>query len=455
VRGFLRSLAGAATAAAVCSLAAGCAGSSSAQTSNNQVSNNQAGGSSSAPTATSSKGGAKPAEAANTPAVPAARLSITPANSSHQIDPGAPIRVAAVGGTVSRVVVRTAGDPVTGTLSADKTSWRSSSTLNVGQLYTVTATAVNSAGAPVSRTSAFRTLTPAQTFTAQISENAGATYGVGMPIQVSFSQPVTNKAAVEKALRLRTSKPVVGAWYWLDDTHVDFRPRDYWPAHTQVSFTGRFNGVQAAAGVYGAANLSQSFAIGASVIVTASTTTHHMQLYVNGKKKYDWPISTGKPGDDTPNGTYVTIAKSNPEEMKPAGIAPGQPGYYDLMVPWATRFTWSGMFLHDAYWSVGQQGYTNVSHGCVNMPPAAAEIYYNMAVPGNPVTVTDSPVAGSPGDGWTDWFYSWSQVLARTATHQAVSAGPGGSSFVRPSAAPASTATAPLGRPADGNSAAA
>jgi len=443
-------LAGTAAVAAVCSLAAGCAGSSSAQTSEDQ-----GGGGNSAPTATSTKGDAKPAEAANTPSVPAATVSITPANSSHQIDPGAPIRVTAARGTVSRVVVRTAGDRVTGTLSADKTSWRSTSTLNVGQLYTVTATAVNSAGASVSRTSAFRTLNPTQTFTAQISETAGATYGVGMPIQVSFSQPVTNKAAVEKALGLRTSKPVVGAWSWLDATHVDFRPRDYWPAHTRVSFTGRFNGVQAAAGVYGAANLSQSFTIGSSVIVTASTTTHHMQLYVDGKKKYDWPISTGKPGDDTPNGTYVTINKSNPEEMKPADIAPGQPGYYDLMVPFATRFTWSGIFLHAASWSVGQQGYINVSHGCVNMPPAAAEIYYNMAVPGNPVTVTGSPVAGTPGDGWTDWFNSWSQVVANSATHQAVSAGPGGSSFLRPSAAPASTATAPLGRPAPGNSAAA
>ena len=66
-------------------------------------------------------------------------------------------------------------------------------------------------------------------------------------------------------------------------------------------------------------------------------------------------------------------------------------------MPWSVRFTWSGDYLHDAYWSVGEQGFTNVSHGCVNMPPADAEIYYNMAVPGDPVTITGSPRAGDLG----------------------------------------------------------
>ena len=35
-----------------------------------------------------------------------------------------------------------------------------------------------------------------------------------MPIILYFSQPITDKAAVERALQITTSKPVVGAWYW-------------------------------------------------------------------------------------------------------------------------------------------------------------------------------------------------------------------------------------------------
>ncbi len=85
------------------------------------------------------------------------------------------------------------------------------------------------------------------------------------------------------------------------------------------------------------------------------------------------------------------------------------PGY-SIEVPWSVRFTWTGDYLHDAYWSTGEQGFTNVSHGCVNMPPADAEVYYQMAVPGDPVTITGSPRAGEWDNGWTEWFLTLAQV---------------------------------------------
>ena len=50
-----------------------------------------------------------------------------------------------------------------------------------------------------------------------------------MPIMITFSQPVTRKAAVEKAIQIKTSKPVVGAWSWDGDEALDFRPQSYWP----------------------------------------------------------------------------------------------------------------------------------------------------------------------------------------------------------------------------------
>ena len=388
---------------------------------------------------------------ATTPAAPAVRLAIAPAAGARNVDPSAPITVTATDGKVTDVQVKTAGDPVSGALSADGKTWTSSGSLNVSQSYSVTATGVNAAGKTVSQTSTFATLTPSSTFRTHIFEGDHKSYGVGMPIELTFSKHVQNEAAVESALHLTTSQPVVGAWYWIDDEHLDFRPRDYWPHNIEVSFAGMLNGVQAAPGVYGAEDLTQTFEIGDALIVTASTTTHHMQVFDNGQLQHDWPISTGKPGHDTPNGTYLTIDKANPEEMKPSDIAPGHAGYYDLEVPWSVRFTWSGDFLHDAYWSVGQQGSTDVSHGCVNMPPAAAQEYYKEELPGDPVTITDSPLAGTKGDGWTDWFLSWDQLLAASAIHQAVQAGPNGSTFVAPGTVPASTATAPLGTPAANN----
>jgi lipoprotein-anchoring transpeptidase ErfK/SrfK len=313
----------------------------------------------------------------------------------------------------------------------------------VSARYTVTARAAAAGGRPVTRTAAFTTLTPARTFAAQIFEGAGASYGVGMPIMIKFSQPIVNKAAVEQALQLTTSQPVVGAWYWDGDQEVNFRPRQYWPARTTVSFTGHLDGVAAAPGLYGDHTLTQTFGIGDSLIVVASTQTHRMDLYQNGALDAQWPISTGKPGDNTPNGTYVTIEKGNPVLM----TGPG----YKLEVPWSVRFTFSGDYLHDAYWSVGEQGFTNVSHGCINMPPADAEAYYKLAVPGDPVTVTGSPRAGVWDNGWTEWFLAWPDFVKGSALHEAVVAGPDGSRFVSPAAVPPPSGTAPLAGPDPAN----
>jgi lipoprotein-anchoring transpeptidase ErfK/SrfK len=189
-----------------------------------------------------------------------------------------------------------------------------------------------------------------------------------------------------------------------------------------VSFTGHLNGIEVSPGVYGHHTLTQSFTIGSSLIVVASTSRHSMNVYRDGKLFAHWPISSGRPGDDTPNGNYLTIEKANPVEMKGPG--------YDIQVPYSVRFTWSGDYLHDAYWSVGEQGFSNVSHGCVNMSPADAAIYYNMAVPGDPVKITGSPRAGTWDNGWTMWFLSWKRWLRGSALHQAVRTGPHGSTFV-------------------------
>ncbi|HEY1618515.1 MAG TPA: Ig-like domain-containing protein [Streptosporangiaceae bacterium] len=365
-------------------------------------------------------------------------MAIAPVSGSSGVRPDRPIRVSVTSGQLTSVAVHTSGDPVAGTMNSTRRSWHSDRTLDTDTRYTVTATATVN-GNTVTRTSSFSTLKPDHTVQTEIFEGYHKSYGVGMPIILTFSSPVTDKAAVERALEITTSKPVVGAWHWDGDQAVDFRPREYWPAHTQVSFTGHLNGVEMAPGVYGDHTLTQSFSIGSSLIVVASTATHHMDLYRDGRFYRRWSISTGRPGDNTPNGTYLTIEKGNPVLMKGPG--------YRLEVPWSVRFTWTGDYLHDAYWSVGEQGFTNVSHGCVNMAPADAEAYYKMAVPGDPVTITGSPRAGAWDNGWTEWFLNWHRFLRGSALHEAVQAGQDGSSFVSPAALPTTSGTAPLDHP--------
>jgi lipoprotein-anchoring transpeptidase ErfK/SrfK len=380
-------------------------------------------------------------------------LTFSPADGSQGVQPDATINVAAKHGKLKDVTVATAAGPVSGNLAANG-QWRSAAPLAVGTNYTVTATAVGVTGKKVTRSSTFQTLTPHQVFQTAITALGtdpnvsseivdGHQYGVGIPITMMFSRPITNRAAVERAIQLRTSNPVVGAWYWQDDQTLIFRPRQYWPQYTTVTVDGNFDGVQAAPGVYGISNVNLNFSIGASLIVVASASDHYMDVYYKDQLFGRWQISTGRPGDDTPDGAYLTTFKNNPQLM----VGPG----YHLEVPWSVDITYNGDFIHDAYWSVGEQGFTNVSHGCINTSPANAETYYTMEEPGDPATVTGSPIAGTPGNGWTEWFIPWSQWLGGSATGDAVIAGPTGSSFVSPASLPAPTGAAPLYQPLPGN----
>ncbi len=72
----------------------------------------------------------------------------------------------------------------------------------------------------------------------------------------------------------------------------------------------------------------------------------------------------------------------------------------------------------------------------MNLSPQHAEWYYTRANPGDPITITGSPVSGAWDDGYTEWFYSWKQLLAHSVTGMAVQVGPAGSTFVNPSTLP-------------------
>jgi hypothetical protein len=88
---------------------------------------------------------------------PAAKyLRISPAPGTKDANPANGITVTAGSGSkISAVTVKTASAaaaPVTGTLSANGTSWQSTYALPTGQSYTVTATGTDTAGHPVTTT---------------------------------------------------------------------------------------------------------------------------------------------------------------------------------------------------------------------------------------------------------------------------------------------------------------
>ena len=371
------------------------------------------------------------------------------AGSAHpaaQLDtrPDLGVQVAAQHGTLTAVTVRNSdGQLLPGSYGGGASSWHTSYALAPSQTYQVTATAVNAKHKRTVISGTFRTFRPAHSVAASTTITAQQSYGIGMPIMISFSRPVTDKAAVERSLQITSSKPVTGAWYWMNNRSVWFRPERYWPAHTEVRFTAHLAGVQAAPGVFGRANLSQHFRIGPSLVVVANTASHYMKVWWKGRPIGNWPISTGRPGMDTADGRYLSFDMANPVDMNSAsiGIPAGSPGYYNELVYDAVQFTASGTYIHSAPWSVGEQGIVNVSHGCVNLGPANAIWYYDHSMLGDPISVVGSPVRGTWDNGWTIYFLSWHKLLAGSATGDAVLASASGSQFVPPSAvAPAGAA---------------
>ncbi|MFS1300713.1 L,D-transpeptidase [Streptosporangium longisporum] len=368
-------------------------------------------------TSTATPGGSAPA---SSPAA-AALVTVAPLNGATGVATDTPIVVAAQGGTLTQVAVRAvkgSKKPLAGVLSADGTQWRSRGTAAPGASYEVQATAVNPAGTATRTTSSFSTVKARETFAIQnITPNrddTGLTVGVGMPIMITFDRDVSDRVSIERHLSVKTSRPVLGAWHWFDDRNVHFRPKRYWPAGTRVRVQARLAGVRGGAGLYGAANRAVDFRIGRSQITRGSVLSHHLTVRRNGRVVREIPMSAGKGGVwkyHTTSGVHLAMSRENVTVMTSPGIGPGSAGYYRLTVYDTVRISNSGEYIHSAPWSVGSQGYSNVSHGCVNVSPSNAKWFLDNTLIGDPIIITGSPRILEPTNGWGHWQESWRQWL--------------------------------------------
>jgi lipoprotein-anchoring transpeptidase ErfK/SrfK len=130
-----------------------------------------------------------------------------------------------------------------------------------------------------------------------------------------------------------------------------------------------------------------------------------MQIVRNGKLEKTFPVSMGKPGHDTPNGTYYVLEKfpSIVMDSSTYGVPVNSPNGYKTTVQLAVRIDNSGNFVHSAPWSVDDQGKRNVSHGCINISPENAKWFYDNFGSGDPIVVKNSKGLYNQPDGASDW----------------------------------------------------
>lgn len=208
-----------------------------------------------------------------------------------------------------------------------------------------------------------------------VSPGPAQVVGVAYPVTVSFADPVRNRAQTEQGITFSAPAVPDGSYEWLDDSTVRFTPAGFWPAHSTIS-------VQAS-------GLKSAFETGAQVVGVADISAHTFTVSIDGVVAREMPASMGKPRFSTPIGQFTALEKQSVVVMdsRTIGIPLDDPEGYKLTVYDAVRVNWGGVYVHGAPWSVGSQGYANVSHGCINLSPDNADWYYNNVSIGDPIIV--------------------------------------------------------------------
>ena len=104
---------------------------------------------------------------------------------------------------------------------------------------------------------------------------------------------------------------------------------------------------------------------GFAVVITIDKTKQKMMVSIDGKKLYEWRVSTGRRGYSTPSGTYTASSMNEVWYSKEWDNAP---------MPHSIFFTKDGHAIHGSY-EVKTLG-KPASHGCVRISPKNAATLY-------------------------------------------------------------------------------
>jgi len=213
---------------------------------------------------------------------------------------------------------------------------------------------------------------------ASVSPGPGRTVGVVHPVTVTFTDVIEDRPAAERSITVApagTSDPASGSFTWLDDHVVEWTPAEFFPAHSPISVS--------------VGGFQTSFETGSTVVGVADLSDYTFTVSIDGVTARQMPASMGKAKYPTPIGRFTALGKERNVtfDSRTIGIPLDDPEGYLIKGEYGVRVTWGGVYVHSAPWSVGSQGYANVSHGCINLSPDNAAWYFDTVRVGDPIIV--------------------------------------------------------------------
>ncbi|MEV4535931.1 Ig-like domain-containing protein [Asanoa sp. NPDC049518] len=363
--------------------------------------------------------GAKPGSSQSAEPDTKAKATITePAANADDVPASTAISFETTEAVETSVELKSAdGESVEGTLSADKKSWLPTGALDWGKSYTATVTATGDDGKAATAESTFKVMAkPGNTVAVSSFLGDGAVVGVGMPMIVKFGKaiPQDYRDDVQRRMKVTATPAQEGTWAWISPTEIHFRPKEFWQANTKVHYKLQTGGLPVGNGAFLRNDLTVDLKIGPALVMTVNNATKRMTVTKDGKVIKTIKVSLGKKSTPSSTGTMIVIEKKRKtvfDTFEELGPEEG----YRTDIDFAQRLTWGGEFIHAAPWSEGQQGTTNVSHGCVNVSMKDGEWLFGQTRIGDPITVKGTERKLQNGNGWTDWNMSFAEYAELSA----------------------------------------
>ncbi|MBU8829777.1 L,D-transpeptidase [Mycolicibacterium goodii] len=126
---------------------------------------------------------------------------------------------------------------------------------------------------------------------ASVAPAQNAVVGIGHPIVVTFTTPVTDRRVAERAIGVKTHPEMTGTFEWVEDKVVQWVPDDYWPAHSTVALS--------------VGNIPLQFKTGPAVISVADISDHTFVVTIDG-------VAAGPP-EQAPEPPPEQAPEPNPE----------------------------------------------------------------------------------------------------------------------------------------------